>query len=359
MNKLWDFFVDTAMSLFLPLVCSYFAFSADLFFNGSCKEGAPLEKAADFLLAPSHYLFMGRSAEKGVDGQWIIGPRFNYQSHFGLKTAGSIVVFVPGFVAGSILKAVAFLDPAVRERFASLQKLSPPSRAATQQLLGINPGPEGWFVSERHERRPGDEKHLFFEKEALKEVTKGLNQEQIPWWIDCGTCLGAYRYGGVIPWDGDIDIGVLRPDFDNVCYALNRLDPKKYVVQDWSTREHPKSYLKVFIRKTGTLIDIYFFDLIPEKKELQYVLALENAFFFPEWWKIRERRFKVPVKIDTLFPLKKGWLDEVEICMPCDPVTYLQRYYGQNLAPAKVYDKNTGQYERDLSHPYWKNAYVH
>jgi hypothetical protein len=358
MSKLWDYFVDTAMALFLPLVCSYFTFSADLFFNGAYFDATGIEKAADLLLAPSQYLFMGRVAEKGADGHWTTSPRFNYQSNFGLKTAGSVLVFIPGFIAGSTLKAVAFLDPAVRTRFASFQTKPTPLKELYQSY-GLKLESDGWFVSERHERRPGDEKHLALEKEALKAVATELNLGQIPWWVDCGTCLGAYRYGGVIPWDGDIDIAVLRPDFDNVCHALTKLDPQKYIVQDWSTREHPKSYLKIFIRKSASLIDIYFFDLTPEKKELNYVLALENAFFFPEWWKVRERRFKVAAKFETVFPLKKGWLDNVEICMPCDPHTYLQRYYGENLAPAKVYDKATGQYEKDLSHPYWQRAYVH
>ncbi len=56
---------------------------------------------------------------------------------------------------------------------------------------------------------------------------------------------------------------------------------------------------------------------------------------------------------------RKAMLDGVEVYVPQDTEKYLQRYYGDNLAPAKVFDAATGQYEKDLSHPYWQKSYVH
>lgn len=215
------------------------------------------------------------------------------------------------------------------------------------------------LIAQGYKRRPGDEMTLFFEKEALKDISAILTNAQIPWWVDCGTCLGAYRYSGVIPWDGDIDIAVLAPDFANVQHALNQLDPKKYIVQDWSSRERPDSYMKVYVRKTGTLIDIYHFDIDLEKRQIAYILALESNLFFPEWWKVRERRFKVPVAFETVFPLKKAQFDGIEVFVPNNVEKYLQRYYGENLDPAKIYDPIADRYEKDLSHPYWQRVYAH
>ena len=149
------------------------------------------------------------------------------------------------------------------------------------------------------------------------------------------------------------------PDFDNVKRVLSQLDPAEYTVQDWSSREHPKSYMKVYLKKSRTFVDIYHFKILPETKELKYVLALENAFFLPEWWKIRERRFVVPVAFDTVFPLKKVVFDGIVINVPNKIESYLQRYYGENLAPAKIFDPQTNKYEKDLSHPYWLRTYAH
>jgi len=86
---------------------------------------------------------------------------------------------------------------------------------------------------------------------------------------------------------------------------------------------------------------------------------MENNIFFFEWWKIRERRFKKPVAISHVFPLKKASFDGVEVFVPHDTVSFLQRYYGENLDPAKILNPKTNRFEKDLSHPYWQSAYVH
>lgn len=43
-------------------------------------------------------------------------------------------------------------------------------------------------------------------KDALRELKIVLEREEIPFWLDFGTLLGAHRSGDMIPWDDDIDI---------------------------------------------------------------------------------------------------------------------------------------------------------
>jgi len=366
LDRIWDFFVDTMMTLFMPLVCSYFTLSTDLFLNLSTRDASGLEWVGNTLLAPTQYLFAGREAIKNLDGSWEFAQRFNYKDAFLFKAAASIAALPASLVLGSAVKGLSFLNAATRLRFASLkaawQSKTVYSHAQIYQKMGLeigNPSQAEWFMPEIYQRRPGDERQLNTEKKALKDISALLNEAKIPWWVDCGTCLGAYRYGGVIPWDEDIDIAVLLIDFENVRRLLNRLDQKQYLVQDWSTRDHPNSFIKVFIRESGTMIDIYHFAVIPETRELQFIFSLETHLFFPEWFKIRERRFKAPVSFDAVFPLKKALLDGIEVFIPREPKKYLQRCYGENLAPVKVYDPQTGRYEKDLTHPYWLQAYVH
>ena len=54
----------------------------------------------------------------------------------------------------------------------------------------------------------------------LKETIDFLDANDIRYSITSGTMLGAVRHQGFIPWDDDIDIGILRPDYDRMVEIL-------------------------------------------------------------------------------------------------------------------------------------------
>lgn len=364
-ERLFDFFVDTLKAFFIPAVCTYHLLTADLFLNVSIEDAPFLEKAGNTLLIPLQFLFDGKVAFKNEEGSWQLIQRFGYADHYWLKTSVSLIALPPSFLLGCFVKGISFCSKETQKNYCSLKKgledrtIAP--HAAIYQDLGIILQNENvdWLERPHYQRRPGDENHLEAMKECLSDITELLNQAQIPWWVDCGTCLGALRYGGVIPWDDDIDISTLLIDFENVRRVLQGLNREKYLVQDWSTRDIPNSFFKIYIRKTSQLVDIYFYEIDLEKRELQYIFSLDTNIFWSDGFKERERRFTIPTSFDTVFPLKKAMLDGVEVFVPHDTVKFLQRYYGENLNPARVYDEKTGRFEKDLSHPYWKMSYVH
>ena len=62
----------------------------------------------------------------------------------------------------------------------------------------------------------------------LKRIHDTCEQNNLFYWMDFGTLLGAIRHGGFIPWDDDIDIGMMRADAERLCEIM-RQDPEVFV----------------------------------------------------------------------------------------------------------------------------------
>ncbi len=355
--------LDWIAYLCMPLVTFYHLVSTCVFLNFAAQDASLLEATGNRLLMPLQYLFAGQLALPQADGHYEFQQRFDYHEHLVLHTAGALATSPFSLTLGAALKGLAFLSVDVRERHQrivhSLSSAYVGSQAEYYQAIGLPAYQSSESVPSQGYARNMDELELLApEKEALKAISALLKEHGICFWVDAGTCLGVFRYGGMIPWDGDIDIAVLQPDFHNVYRALRALDRAKYAIQDWSNRLVPQSYLRVYVRETRNYIDIYHFAIDEEASQARYILSHYENSFMPASWKVREGRFQIPTPYAVIFPLKCAQFDGIEVPIPNQIETYLKMRYGENLAPAKILNPTTGKYENDPTHPYWQIPYA-
>lgn len=132
------------------------------------------------------------------------------------------------------------------------------------------------------------------EFEILQSFHEICIKHDIKYFLAGGTFLGAIRHRGFIPWDDDIDVGMLREDYEKFCkIALSELPPD-LVLQNFDT-EPNCGLIFAKIRKKGTVlsevyshhiemnqgvwIDIFPFDYIDDDVNKQMIQQKKVLFF--------------------------------------------------------------------------------
>lgn len=86
---------------------------------------------------------------------------------------------------------------------------------------------------------------------TLKELDRVCKQYGLKYMLSGGSCLGAIRHGGYIPWDDDIDVVMPRKDYEQLLRVRNTFEPQyKLVNPKEKGIIHPYTYLKLFDLET-------------------------------------------------------------------------------------------------------------
>lgn len=160
---------------------------------------------------------------------------------------------------------------------------------------------DGYFVSR-------ETKEMWaIQLDMLYKVQQICQKHNIKYWADGGTLLGAIRHNGYIPWDDDIDIAMLREDYDRfIEVAKEELHDPYFLQTDWNDEVYfchakirrsdttcilAKDVPANFNFNQGIFIDIFPLDKVPTDEEeykryVEHLWMIKNEILFSRsrWW---------------------------------------------------------------------------
>ena len=88
------------------------------------------------------------------------------------------------------------------------------------------------------------------ELDLLLQFDRVCKKYGLKYFLIGGSLLGAIRHGGFIPWDDDIDVGMLREDYDRFIELNDEFKNQYFLQTPYTDPEYAYSYAK--LRNTNT-----------------------------------------------------------------------------------------------------------
>ncbi|AFE54520.1 LicD family protein [Rickettsia typhi] len=151
--------------------------------------------------------------------------------------------------------------------------------------------------------------------QLMKDTHELLTKNNIKYWIESGTLLGAVRHQGIIPFDDDLDIGIMHEDEIHFQQILPQFKQLGYRIK----------HNKIYVICGERCLDIFIFH--KEKDKFVHILydQYPNDFFYE----------------NELYPLKKYKFGNIEVYGPFDPIGNLNRQYPEWDKYAIIYSPHS------------------
>ena len=157
--------------------------------------------------------------------------------------------------------------------------------------------------------------------DLFEKFDKICKENDIRYFIIAGTLLGSLRHREMIPWDDDIDVGILNEDLEK----FKKINFSSYGLQQRGVSRD--NIGKIFYENQydngnkyeSVFIDIFVFEKVENRYQYTHKYALdkwENEFFYEK----------------ELFPLRHYPFKNLSVTGPNESLPYSTRAWGKNWA---------------------------
>ena len=144
----------------------------------------------------------------------------------------------------------------------------------------------------------------------LKELDRYCTENNLRYYLACGTLIGAVRHKGFIPWDDDLDVFMPRPDFMHLVKEYHSDDFTLHTI--YNDKAHPFNFGRLCSNNVYSVIghkkifafgiDVYVINGAPSSREEQ--MKQKDAAFVYIKRKSKLEAFRDALARRNLWPFK-------------------------------------------------------
>ena len=163
----------------------------------------------------------------------------------------------------------------------------------------------------------------------FKKVAEYLEKCGVTYWAVGGSLLGTVRHQGFIPWDDDVDIGILH-DQKHLLDEHEAIQRGLLVVEcDFGFQIYD-----IDLKELGPCVDIFFMKLDPISHQYRYSALFSRPQFLNQY-KTHVKTWhdifpKDAIDEQDLFPLEKMPFEDTSIFVPHHAVDVVKKQKGEN-----------------------------